>query len=64
MKTTALRRISLLLTLLITANPVLTSCSDAGTGDADSTSGEVSSEVEMISEETEPETEPEPEEHE
>ena len=57
MKTTALRKISFFLTLLMLANPILSSCSDAGTNDSAPTSGEVSSEVEMISEETEPETE-------
>ena len=57
MKTTALRKISFFLTLLMLANPVLTSCSDAGTNDSAPTSGEVSSEVEVTSEETETETE-------
>ena len=59
MKTTALRKLSFFLTLLMLANPVLTSCSESGTGSDETapTSGEVSSEVEVIAEETETETE-------
>ena len=59
MKTTALRKLSFFLTLLMLANPVLTSCSESGTGSDETapTSGEISSEVEVIAEETETETE-------